>query len=258
MLNHNGYENLDFLGHSSRRIPISVNRDFMTCDVRIALGMITPRDNMFGGGSKLLLPGACRHVSITANHHYVREGFLEHLDEVARMAGLNFIVNPLLSPELEIIGLVTGDPEAAFWKGVGYGKDVYKTPIPENVGVGVFNAFPKDTELVQAGLAMVPLNSTKKNLLKENATVTAACPEGLGWHSVLGPGTALAGKPRPPALEHHRLLPRRESVGRAGKIRRRRPFLQDLAGSDGGTPAHPRGQLPRRGLPRGAMQYGGD
>ncbi len=200
VLNHNAYENLDFLGHSSRGIPISVNRDFMACDIRIALGMITPRGNMFGGGSKLLIPGACGHVTITANHRYVREGFREHLDEVARMAGLNFIVNPLLNPDLEIIGLVTGDPEAAFWKGVEYGRDLYKTPIPENVDVGIFNAFPKDTELVQAGLAMVPLNSTRKNLLKEDSTivVTAACPEGLGWHSVLGPGTALAGKPRPP------------------------------------------------------------
>ena len=200
VLNHNAYENLNFLGHSSKGIPIFVNRDFMACDVRIALGMLTPRGGMFGGGSKLLIPGACGHITITANHRYVREGFREHLDEVARIAGLNFIVNPLLNPDLDIIGLVTGEPEAAFWKGVEQGKNLYKTPIPENVDVGIFNAFPKDTELMQAGLAMVPLSSTKKKLLNDNATIViaSASPEGLGWHSVLGPGTALAGNPSPP------------------------------------------------------------
>ncbi|MDA0747825.1 MAG: lactate racemase domain-containing protein, partial [bacterium] len=140
VLNHNAYENLNFLGHSSKGIPIFVNRDFMACDVRIALGMLTPRGGMFGGGSKLLIPGACGHITITANHRYVREGFREHLDEVARIAGLNFIVNPLLNPDLDIIGLVTGEPEAAFWKGVEQGKNLYKTPIPENVDVGIFNA----------------------------------------------------------------------------------------------------------------------
>ena len=200
VLNHNAYENLEFLGHSSRGIPIFVNRDFMSCDLRIALGMITPRGGFFGGGSKLLLPGACGHVTITANHRYVREGFREHLDEVARMADLRFIVNPLLNAELEIIALVTGDPEAAFWKGVEYGKELYRTSIPENADVGIFNAFPKDTEFVQAGLATVPMSGTKKKLLKDGATVVicSASPEGLGWHSVLGPGTALAGKPAPP------------------------------------------------------------
>jgi hypothetical protein len=172
----------------------------MACDLGIALGMITPRGGFFGGGSKLLLPGACGHVTITANHRYVHEGFREHLDEVARLAGLRFIVNPLLNAELDIIKMVTVDPEAAFWKGVEYGKDLYRTPIPENADVGIFNAFPKDTEFVQAGLATVPLSGTKKNLLKDGATVVicSASPEGLGWHSVLGPGTALAGKPTHP------------------------------------------------------------
>lgn len=198
--NHNAYENLDFLGHSSRGIPIFVNRDLMACEVRIALGMITPRGSFFGGGSKLLLPGAAGHVSILANHRYVHEGFREHVAEVGRMAGLDFIVNPLLNPALEVMGLVTGDPEQAYWHGVEMAKRLYGTPAPEGVDVGVFSAFPKDTELIQAGMAMVPLNSTKKQIMKQDATavIASAAPEGLGWHSVYGPGTALGGRPGTP------------------------------------------------------------
>ncbi len=198
--NHNAYENLNFLGHSSRGVPIFVNREFMACEVRIALGMLTPRGGFFGGGSKLLLPGAAGHVTITANHRYVHDGFREHLDEVARMAGLDFIVNPILNPELDVIGLVTGHPEAAYREGVEIAKRLYLTQSPGEIDVGVFNAFPKDTELTQAGMAMVPLSTTRKKIMKDDATavIASACPEGLGWHSVLGPGTALGGRPGTP------------------------------------------------------------
>jgi hypothetical protein len=77
------------------------------------------------------------------------------------------------------------------------GRDLYATPIPDEIDIGVFNAFPKDTELCQAPLALVPLTSTVKNPLRESSTIVicSASPEGLGWHSVLGPGTALGGQP---------------------------------------------------------------
>ncbi|MCY3669244.1 MAG: lactate racemase domain-containing protein, partial [Gemmatimonadetes bacterium] len=201
VLNHNAYENLEFLGYSSRGIPIWVNRDMSSCEVRIALGMITPRGGMFGGGAKLLIPGACGQQTILLNHRHVHENFRAHLSEVAKMAGVTYIVNPLLNENLEISGLVAGDTDAAFERGCELGREQYATQVPDAFDIGVFNAFPKDTELCQAGLAMTPLSGTKKNPFNENSTTVmcSASPEGLGWHSVLGPGTALRGKPRPPA-----------------------------------------------------------
>jgi nickel-dependent lactate racemase len=195
--NHDAYENLEFLGYSSRGVPVFVNRDYMACEVRIALGMITPRGGFFGGGAKLLIPGACGQPTIMANHRYIREGFREHLDEVARLAGLQYIVNPLLGEELEVIGLVAGEPAAAFARGVEMGRELYRTPVPERpVDVGIFNAFPKDTELLQAPLALVPMHGHAEMLAPDASVVIAsASPEGLGWHSVLGPGTQLAGRP---------------------------------------------------------------
>ena len=72
-------------------------------------------------------------------------------------------------------------------------------PAAASVDVGIFNAFPKDTELCQAGLALVPLGGCAHDPFAEDGTIVivSACPEGLGWHSVLGPGTALRGKPGP-------------------------------------------------------------
>ena len=200
VLNHNAYENLEFIGYSSRGVPIWLNRDLTSCQVRIALGMITPRGGMFGGGAKLLIPGACGQQTIMLNHRHVHENFREHLSEVAKMAGVDYIVNPLLNQDLEIMALVAGDTDAAFERGCQLGRELYSTEIPDAIDIGIFNAFPKDTELCQAGLAMTPLSGTKKDPFNENSTTVmcSASPEGLGWHSVLGPGTALRGKPGRP------------------------------------------------------------
>jgi hypothetical protein len=140
------------------------------------------------------------------NHRHIHENFREHLDEVATMAGLAYIVNPLLNQNLHIIDLVAGEPRAAFKRGCELGQEYYGTDIPDKIDIAVCNAFPKDTELCQAGLGRVPLNSTKKTPLHERSSVVicSASPEGLGWHSVLGPGTALRGKASPPA--HHTVL----------------------------------------------------
>jgi hypothetical protein len=199
VVNHCAYENLDFLGYSSRGIPIFVSRELMAAELRLAVGMITPRGAFFGGGAKLLIPGACGQATILAMHRYVRDGFREHCDEVARLAGLEFIVNALLGERLELIGLVAGDPAAAFARGVELGKELYATPVPREADVAVFSAFPKDTELLQAPLALVPMYGHRDVLRPDGTLVIAsACPEGLGWHSVLGPGTQLAGRPSAP------------------------------------------------------------
>ncbi len=193
VINHNAYDNLEFYGNSSQGIPIWINREFARSDLKIAAGMITPRGSIFGGGSKLLLPGAAGRQTIYANHEYCpQEAFRQHLDEVAEMVGLEYIVNPLLNMDLGIMGMVTGDPEEAYWHGVEMGKELYRTEIPEDMDVVICNSWPKDSEGTQAGMALVPLRGKPQEaLFRDNASVViaSASPEGLGFHSVMGPGT---------------------------------------------------------------------
>ena len=194
VINHNAYDNLEFYGSSSQGIPIWVNREFARSDLKIAAGMITPRGPMFGGGAKLLLPGACGRQTIYANHAYCPQDiFREHLDEVARMVGLEYIVNPLLNEQGGIMAMVTGHPEEAFWHGVEIGKGLYATQVPGGMNVAVFNAWPKDTEGTQAGMALVPIRGQPLKLLEDGGTLVlaSACSEGLGFHSVMGPGTLM-------------------------------------------------------------------
>lgn len=215
VINHNAYDNLEFYGNSSQGIPIWVNRDFARSDVKIAAGMITPRGGMFGGGSKLLIPGACGRQTIFANHSYCPpEIFREHIEEVARIIGLEYIVNPLLNGQGGIMAMVAGHPEKAFEQGLAIAKELYASPVPRGMDVIVCNAWPKDSEGTQSGMARVPLYTAGRDALRPGGTlvVTAACPEGLGFHSVMGPGTLFKERGRARAAAHSADEPRPREI----------------------------------------------
>jgi lactate racemase len=189
---HNPCENLEFYGNSSQGIPIWINRDFAHADLKIAAGTIMPRGTLFGGGSKMVLPGVCGRETVSANHNYCpSELFVQHTQEVGRIAGLEYIVNPLLNPELGIMALVAGEPIQAFACGVEMARDLYATEVPEQMDIIICNAWPKDNDAHQISLARVPLFGTQKKALKAGGTVVtvSACSEGAGYHLVMGPGT---------------------------------------------------------------------
>jgi nickel-dependent lactate racemase len=190
--NHNAQDNLEFYGHSSQGIPIWVNRDFARADVKIAAGMITPRGSFFGGGAKLLLPGACGRQTIFANHSFCEPGvFRDHIEEVGRVVGLEYIANPLLNSSGGVMAMLSGHPEQAYQRGVEIAKALYRTEVPVGMDIVIANAWPKDTEGTQISMGLVPIRGTSLEVVKEDGSlvITAACPEGLGYHSIMGPGT---------------------------------------------------------------------
>jgi len=189
---HNPCENLEFYGTSSQGAPIWINRDFARADLKIGAGMIMPRGTLFGGGSKIVLPGVCGRETIFFHHNYCPNAhFLAHTQEVGRIAGLEYIINPLLNAELGIMALVAGEPIQAFARGVELAREMYATEAPEQMDIIVCNAWPKDNDAHQISLARVPLFGTRKKALKPSGTVVtiSACSEGAGYHLVMGPGT---------------------------------------------------------------------
>jgi nickel-dependent lactate racemase len=189
---HNPTDNLEYLGRSSLNIPVWVNRDVVRADLTIGLGIIMPRGRSYGGGSKIVLPGVSGRETIAAHHSYCPSArFVEHTEEVGRMAGLDYIVNPLLNADLGIMALVAGEPIAAFARGCALGDDLYGTVVPEGMDIVICNAWPKDNDAHQISLARVPLFGTRKRVLNPGGTVVtvSASPEGTGYHLVMGPGT---------------------------------------------------------------------
>ena len=273
VINHNACDNLEFYGTSSQSIPIWVNREFARSDLKIAAGMITPRGTWFGGGAKLLLPGACGRQTIYLNHTYCpNDIFRQHIDEVANIVGLEYIVNPMLNPEGEIMAMVAGQTQKAHWHGVEIARKLYRTEMPEGKDIVVCNAWPKDTEGTQAGMAAVPLNGTTKQVLKDGGTlvIAAACPEGLGFHSVMGPGTLFRNRGRAGTGGHGEAARNRPRVNRIffspnmNKYDCRAQYGEEtlfcktwaavLEALDGRYGPSPEVAV----FPAGAIQYGGD
>ena len=234
--NHFAWDNCAYLGVTSRGTPVHINRDFLAADLKLTLGGITPHGGPgFGGGAKLILPGISGIETSFANHRPPAMGGPggrgvgrvddneERLDmeEAARMVGLDAIVNTVVNSRRGVAGLFVGEMVAAHRAGVAFARKVFATQVPADVDVGVFNAFPKDTEFIQAGMAFNVWQNTRRPIVREGGTVVlcSAASEGYGFHSLHGPGMRLANVANP----RHRFGERRLVVFSPNIIRRDLP-----------------------------------
>ena len=210
--NHHPFENLANVGTTSRGTPVKINRYFVEADVKIGIGFITPHPiAAFGGGGKIVIPGLGSIDTIEKNHTPAfmgkigSTGFSQGLDlntnelrldmeEGARMAGLNMIVNSVGTSDGKTAGVFVGDLVQAHRAAVELASKVYVTEAPTDVDIGIFNAFPEDTELVQAQKALnVWTGNMGRRLVCEGGKVViaTASSDGLGFHSLADRGMRL-------------------------------------------------------------------
>ncbi|MDQ1280458.1 MAG: Lar protein [Thermoproteota archaeon] len=157
VFNHNIYENNISLGETSFGTPVSVNREVMKCDLKIAIGGIIPHRNAgFGGGGKLILPGVASIETIAHNHSQVCNGRGEgrisnnesrlDMEESARMAGLDFVVNCIFNADRDWSELVAGDLVEAHRAGVRIARQNYLTKIVKEADIAIVNGYPMESE----------------------------------------------------------------------------------------------------------------
>ena len=219
--NHHPFENLHDLGCTERGTPVQVNSFFMDAELKIGVGCIIPHPYAgFGGGGKIVLPGLAGIKTLESNHRPVvtgntgKIGVVEgnearrEIEEIAQRAGLDVIANVVVNSRRGIAGLFVGDTIKAHRAGVKLAKKIYATKTPEDVDVAILNAYPKDTELLQAGNAFNLYRSTEKDIVKQEGIVilSTACTVGRGYHSLHEPGMRLYKKPQRKAFLGKRKL----------------------------------------------------
>ncbi len=117
-----------FVGKTSLGTPVYLNQRLTQCDLIIGVGGIVPHNPAgFGGGAKLIL-GVCG-IRTILHFHQLRKGvgtggdveneFQQDVQEAARMAGMDFILNGIVNRHRELIK-VYGDwenhvPTHSFW-----------------------------------------------------------------------------------------------------------------------------------------------
>ncbi len=170
-------------------IPVQVNKTILEADLLIGLGNILPHCGAgFSGGAKILQPGVCGVATTSATHiaatllpeiplgdidSPVRVG----IEEVARRAGLSFIVNVVRDPKGRVLTVVTGDFVAAHRLGVEVSRRAYAVPVPELADIVIVSSFPADIDWWQAEKGLIAAYFAVK---KGGVIVFAApCPEGL-------------------------------------------------------------------------------
>jgi nickel-dependent lactate racemase len=188
--NHDPHDNLVHLGTSPSGTPVFINRTVVEADLRIAVGSIVAHPIAgFGGGAKIIVPGVAGHETIhnnhcLADHPNVTIGCVDgnpirkDMEDIARLAHLDMIVNTILSPGLEIIDAVAGDVVAAHREGVARYRRLYGVTIGERAEVGVVGASPRNGTFghavfaLYAGAAMVRPGGT--------LILVAPCSDGPG------------------------------------------------------------------------------
>jgi nickel-dependent lactate racemase len=200
ILNHEWKDetNLIYLGSTPKGIPVSINKIAHEADYLIGVGSIVPHSLAgYGGGAKIVQPGICSWETTGKTHLLAveRNDFLEvagnsenearlEMEEVGKIAGLNFIVNVVLNGKGKIVKVVSGDPVKAHREGVKGARKVYEQKIPELADVIIVSAYPADIDYWQGAKAL----SYAQHGLKEKGTVIllASFPDGISpTHSEL-------------------------------------------------------------------------
>ncbi|MDR7665870.1 nickel-dependent lactate racemase [Methanosarcina sp. Z-7115] len=181
------------VGETSFGTPVEVFEEVLDSDLIISTGTLEFHYYAgYGGGGKSILPGVSSEKSILSFHSFYSKLFegsplsgkagspaRQNIEEAARIAGLDFILNVVINSEKEIVAAVAGDFIEAHRKGVEYVDSMYKVPIkPADVVVVSCGGFPKDINLYQATKSLehaIPA-------VKEGGSIilVAECAEGIG------------------------------------------------------------------------------
>lgn len=184
-------EELIDLGETEEGKPIQVNRRAVQADLLIGVGGIVPHVYAgWGGGGKIVQPGLCSERTTAWTHLLAadREDPLsiagqaensvrQEMENIARMAGLDFIVNVVLDGDGGPAGVVAGDPVKAHRKGVEIARDIFTPTVPELADIVVIDGAPATKDYWQG---VKPLANAQRGLREGGtAILVAEFPEGV-------------------------------------------------------------------------------
>jgi len=204
IINHDAFDpdRLSIVGRTSRGNEVRINRTVAEADLRIALGQVEPHEFAgFSGGPKSVLAGVSSEEAIKSNHSPqmlmhplalpgVTYGnpIWEDILEAAIAADIQFIVNVILTPELEIAGVVAGALESAHAAAIALYQQIYRVAVPLNDSADIVvttPGHPLDMNLYQSIKPLVAV----QNIVRPGGVVVlyANCSEGTGGAPFVAP-----------------------------------------------------------------------
>ena len=183
------------LGSLDSGLPIYIDKVVAEADFKLCIGGLYPHGAVgFGGGAKLILPGVSGFATMFYFHtfykgrgHAVIERQGDEPDNrdaseaVAKVLGLDAVVNVTLNTRREITGVFVGDYIEAQRAGARFALETYSTEAPETEpDLIIANCYPLDYDPIQTGKALWPIRLFK-NAYKVgiNPATDGICYHGL-------------------------------------------------------------------------------
>lgn len=196
IINHNArdMESCKYIGNTKRGTPVILNRIYLNSDFKILTGLIEPHFMAgFSGGRKSVCPGIS-YMDMFRHFHgpqilespnatnIILEGnpFHEESTEIARMAGVDFIVNVTIDKNKEITRVFSGDLEKAFYEGARFCRESSCYEIGEEADIVLTSGggYPLDINLYQTVKGMVgAIPAVRQGGM---IIIASRCPEGIG------------------------------------------------------------------------------
>ncbi len=178
------------LGKTARGTPVEIFEEVAYSDLIIATGNIEYHYYAgYSGGAKALLPGVSSERSVVKNHELMRDprsisGRLDSpvrqdMEDAAKIANLDFILNVVLNSRKEIVRAVAGDFIQAHRSGAEVVDRMYRKLVnPAEIVVACAGGRPKDINLFQAHKAL----DNARGAAAPGGTIIllAECSEGFG------------------------------------------------------------------------------
>ena len=156
-------EDLVYIGDTSYKTKVYINKVFYDSDIRILTGDICLHYFAgYGGGRKSILPAITGMETIVHNHAMLTHpkaatgnlnGNPVHLDmtEAAKMANPQFIVNVVMNHKKEVVKAFAGNLVEAFTEGVKLVDQIYKVKANKLADIVIASAggYPADMNLSQ-------------------------------------------------------------------------------------------------------------
>jgi nickel-dependent lactate racemase len=144
------------LGQTASGTPVEVDREVVDADFTIAVGNVIPHISAgWGGGSKMILPGACSKKTTDMMHLMacIVQPVLEvigtrdntpraEMDAIARKVGLGFIVNAVMDEDKNLVGVFAGHYVDAHRAACAMAEKVMVIPIPRQADILIVSANP--------------------------------------------------------------------------------------------------------------------
>jgi nickel-dependent lactate racemase len=166
--------------------PILVNKEFYDADFKIGLGGIIPHPFGWAGGGKIVEPGICGSETTYKVHRLGASYRIQDLigdvgnpvrleiEEVAKKAGLNMIVNTIINAKKELISVVAGDIIEAHREGVRRAERLYRTKVPYRTDIAIVGSPGQGVNIDYWQAIKGVLAATC--FVKEGGTIIAASP----------------------------------------------------------------------------------